>query len=873
MIHPLSFIASIFLLVDFCSEQFLEGGYNMRKAIAAVILFLIIFTLAGFGAVLAEKTDYSGEWVCVSIDMGDGVKMTEYEGSSVADLMKIQLNQDGSLLVTSFGDAIPGTWQAGEQGITANIDGQVVEFEFRDGQLVNDSNGVISYLEKSVVKSKSGGLLSLIKGSKYVGNWVASAMDEGDGVLKYEIDGFKISDLIALQINRDGTLVMTSMGFRTDGVWHEIEGGINITLDDMQTDVQFLDNQLIANADGATVYFKRIEQTNQASAGSTPPPAKVSVFAGIWKAVRYETMGYTFDIDMLFPEGCTITLREDGTGEAFITSTYTEKITWTDKDGSLTLGGSFVFSSPAWNAEKEELTVFYGSSTVSVIFQKRDDEAAVTTAEPNMFPTYAPTVEVTPAPTAEPVATAEVPVTVTGDTLLCETKLFTVSFPKEGWVNNENWWYDREDYSAVKYELNDSSGAFIASISLTASSEGVDTYRDKMKYLMDYAMEAGKEKLDEIEIGGIAFSGTGYERWGWEYTEYTARVPESRITLAITVEQPEKIGDSLQSILDSISYKLPVLTPPNVDPPLPEDGIPYEPKPSSVSVGTLELTATWIKPDQPIVLDSIFNNQIALEGNRLYVLAGKMLYAYTVGDDALIPDQLFENGVMKLADDFEYLTLAKDGILYVSEGIFNILAIKDGAVIQDNNISGNLVMHPGGEWGISYWANAEPKLIHAKDGVLTEEQWILSNLSDAQNRKGRFSSISCIAISNTRIYVAGSDAEKGEAQRVAVYDLDGKELFTFGAEDWTKDDAFGSVTGIVETSEGILVLDGNYRAFKLFSRQGEFIGTVDGDSLLGTDYPWLSSMIPVDDGVLVAAAQSREDESCDELLIYMIKGF
>lgn len=203
----------------------------------------------------------------------------------------------------------------------------------------------------------------------------------------------------------------------------------------------------------------------------------------------------------------------------------------------------------------------------------------------------------------------------------------------------------------------------------------------------------------------------------------------------------------------------------------------------------------------------------------------------------------------------------------------NILSIKDGAVIEDNSVSGYLVMHPGGEWGISFWVNAEPMLVRASGGVLTAEPWVLSNLSDAAKRQGRFSAISCVSITDTRIYVAGTDAEKGDAQRVAVYDLDGKELFTFGAEDWSADDAYSSVTGVVETPSGILVQDGYYHAFKLFSQQGEFLGEIEGDKLLGTDYPWLSSMIITDGGVLVAAAQSREDESGDELLLFKVSGF
>jgi len=842
----------------------------MRKMIAlTVCLFVIALAVPCFQTALAETSSFAGEWVCVALDDGDGVKKTEYEGINVSDLMKLQFNQDGTLQVSSLGESMPGTWKEDKNGISAVIDSEPVEFEFIEGQLVSNSNGTIIYLEKVETKPKSGGLLSLVKGNKYAGTWIASAVDEGDGVLKAEFDGVKVSELMSFVINRDGTLVMNSMGQESSGTWQEINGGINVNMDSVLFDMMLTDNQLVAKTDGVTIYFIRSDKTNGAQAQVTPPPAKKTAFAGIWKAVRYEMTGYTFDINMLFPDGCTITLLEDGTGEAFITNTYTEKLTWSELNGSLTLNGSYVFSSPVLNEEKEELTVFYGSSAVSVIFQKSEDVI------PN--PIVTPIAESTPMqtsePTVAPLATEKVPSTVDGETQLCETTLFTMLMPSNEWVLNEGWKSDTESYCVVKYELKDQSDTIIASVSLSASSEGVDTYRDKIKSLLEYAKVAGKDSLDEVSIGGIAFSGTEYENWGWKYIEYTARVPESRITLVITIEQPDNMGDSLQPILDSISFKLPVLTPPNVDPPLPEDGEPYQPEPTAVNAGDIKLTATWLKPDKSIIPDSIFNNQIALDGNRLYVLAGKALYAYTMDGSNLIPDQVFEGGVMKLSDEFEYLSIAKDSPLYVSEGIFNILAIKDGAILMDNSVSGNLVLHPGGEWGISFWANTDPMMIHASSGTLTEEPWVLTNLSDAEKRKGRFSSISCVSISDKYIYVSGNDAESGDVQRVSVFDLDGKELITFGAEDWTADDAFGSITGIVETSNGILVQDGNYRSFKMFTREGKLLWSVECDKLLGTNYPWLSSMIPTGDGVVIAAAQGRKDESCDELLIFMITGF
>ncbi len=838
----------------------------MKKAMIILSLLLLAAVFTCPGQAMAETSDVTGEWVCVAVDLGDGVKSTQFQGAPVSDLMKLKLGEDGTLVLTSQGGEISGSWSQSEGGISLNIEGQTVVFSLNDGQLVNTDNGVTMYLEKAAAPVSTGGLFSLIKGSKYTGKWAASAVDEGDGILKEQIDGVSVASRMSFQINRDGTLVMTSMGFDMNGVWQEISGGIVVTIEGEPVEMLLEDGQLVGKDNGTVIYFKRADAAIGAEPSQAPPA--VSGFAGVWEAIRYEVMGGSFDIKMVFPDGCSLTLREDGTGEAFITKDYTEQITWSESGGSLSLSGSYVFSSPAYDAAKGELSLFYGSSAMAVIFQKTGSEGTSSIIEPTAEPSPVPTTVPTPVPSEEPA-----PTQAAGSAAECVTNLFTALFAGGEWTENTGWRSDREDYSAVRYELKEASGTVAATIALTASSEGVRSYRDKIKQLEEYAGKAGKDALDETVIGGIRFFNVEYENWGWKYIEYAARVPDSRVTLTITVEQPEVIGSRLQAVLDSISFKLPVLNPPNIDPPMPEDGTPYQPVPGAASVGDKQISVKWLKPDQSIFLDSIFDNHISINGGRLYVLAGKTLYAYTIKDDTLVPDASFSGGRMVLDDEFDYLSAGQDGILYLSQGFFNILSVKDGTVIEDNDISGNLVMHPGGEWGLTFWANADPMLVRASGGALASEPWVLSGLSDAANRKGRFSSISCIAISDTQIYVAGTDATKGDAQRVAVLDLQGNELLSFGAEDWMADDAFGSVTGILETPNSILVQDGNYRVFKLFSRQGEFVGAAECDPLLGTDYPWLSSMIPYEGGALVAASQSREDESADELLIFVLSGF
>jgi len=190
----------------------------MRKALIGLCLLLLAAFCFGPGIAAAEKAAFTGEWVCVAIDLGDGVKTAEYQGAPVGELMKLKLDEGGSLVLTSQGGEIPGSWTESDGGITLDIEGQKVVFRFTEGQLVNTDNGVTMYLEKTASQS-AGGLFSLIKGNRYTGKWVASAVDEGDGVLKEQVNGVSVSSLMSFQINQDGTLVMTSMGLDTKGEW------------------------------------------------------------------------------------------------------------------------------------------------------------------------------------------------------------------------------------------------------------------------------------------------------------------------------------------------------------------------------------------------------------------------------------------------------------------------------------------------------------------------------------------------------------------------------------------------------------------------------------------------------------------------------
>ncbi len=836
----------------------------MKRKHLALFLSLMILAAALPPAAQAQSNDYTGHWVCVGVDLGDGVPTDVYMGTAVADLMQLRLEAGGEMTVISMGQEMPGTWAETAEGISALIEGQQVLFSFQNGQLVNNEQGVTIYLEKQAAAPKAGGLLSLMIGKSYVGKWVSTAVDQGDGQLVTDIGGMSIVGFITLQINADGSVLVNSMGAQEEGQWAEAEGGIRLSLADETLDLQMKDGRLTQTDEGVTLYFTR--DTAQAE---TPPPSP----AGQWEAVHYETAGYTLDIKTFFSDGLILTLNADGTGSAPLSPEFTETFHWAYDGGALSFSGAFVLSSPVWDIDKQELRINYGTDAVVVVFHKLliqslPDEPA---AEPTQIPaTPEPVATLSPA-TPEP--TAEV--TEAGSAGYAETTLFTASFEGEGWEENTGSRNDRKDYSTVTFALKDDSDSTLGSVTLTAGIDAVRGYRDKIKTLTERAEAQGKDSLDKTIIGGKDFLGTSYERWGWQYTEYTARSVDESATLSILIERPEMIGeDKLQAVLNSITYRLPEMSPPNVDPPLPEDGEPYAPQTADVTLGDLTLSARWIPLDKSLILDSIFDNSIALSDGRIYALTGKVLNAFTYQDGQFVADPVLENGVMKLSDKFDVLAAGKGDILYVSHGVFNTLALQNGSVTDDYPISGRLAMHPSGEWGLTHFANAEPARISVEpDGTLVKEPWVLSGLNDAAARKGRFSMISYIHITEDRIYVAGTDSLSDDAHRVAVFNLNGEELFTFGGKAFSDEDTLGSVTGILESKDNILVMDGNYRAFKLFSLQGDYLGKISCDPFLGTDYPWLASMAALEDGALVSASQARKDGSGNELLFFVITGY
>lgn len=286
-------------------------------------------------------------------------------------------------------------------------------------------------------------------------------------------------------------------------------------------------------------------------------------------------------------------------------------------------------------------------------------------------------------------------------------------------------------------------------------------------------------------------------------------------------------------------------------------------KDSSTMLGTIKLESTWIPFEQPAQVTNTFKSYAVKAGDRHYVILDSKLKEYEQKDGKLV----FVKDVTLPAD---YSRLSKDdnGVLYVHDFAKELLGFKNGEqIFQHPDCKDYLVVHHSGTWGVVH--NGLGKIAKATfaDGKI-EKQPIeaFEGLEDASD----------VFVGKDHLFVTGT-IKKGDEKfnLVGVYDFDLKKKFIFGStEKGFHPDTIGSITGMIETPNGFMALDSNFRKFILWNKDGECIGEVSASKLFGTEYPWITNMdVQADGSILFGMTQKLEDDKTIEYLLFQVKGF
>ena len=395
------------------------------------------------------------------------------------------------------------------------------------------------------------------------------------------------------------------------------------------------------------------------------------------------------------------------------------------------------------------------------------------------------------------------------DGTLLETEFWSVTYP-------EDWVYSEEDDMGI-------SEGYYAYVTLHIPQED-DPESDTLSVRIDATLEGPASYRDTV------------------YVQAEGAVDDPR----------------LGQLLNTLQFNLTDTG--NIDPPWPWNGEPIlMDGPLSCTVGSYNVTVQQLPIDESIVVRNIFDTGVSMAGDKVYTLTDGVLRRHAFDGSALA----FEDEIALDSEEYSTMSVAQNGTLYLSEFMESFVAVRDGATLFSHDGPDYVIMHPSGDWGISYFTGSEVEKIILNGTEMQTEPWAFPEVD----------MISSISISEDHIFVAGGAVENNE-HTIFVYDLSGVLQTKLGGTEFGEDDSLGSVTAVVETANGYMALDGNMRTVLFWAPDGTFIGSAEDSDLFGTSYPWMSSASVMADGsILIGMTEERPDESADEFIVYRLTGF
>ena len=428
---------------------------------------------------------------------------------------------------------------------------------------------------------------------------------------------------------------------------------------------------------------------------------------------------------------------------------------------------------------------------------------------------------------------------------------------------SDDWTFVEDDdlsansgvFSSASFHIPQDEDTDLIKVEVSGEHEKPDEYRDFLRTLGDMQDIIENGSVEPVQMGGVDCYLKEGESWGDHYKTWMGRIEQSGVSVSVTVWSEEE-DPRVDTLLDSLSFVQEDTG--NVEPPWPWNGEPFRTEDHSHMVGTLELNAHQLPIDESMVVDDIFNTGVAANGEVGYIMTdGKLRQCTVSADDIKLGAEI------PLDEEYDNMTLAKDGTVYMADFMKPLIVLKDGKKVASYEGPDDVTMHPSGEWGISFFSSKEVQKITLSDGAIKTENWSLDNVK----------TIRSVSISEEYIMVSAI-TEDTETNAILIYDKDGKLQMTLGGKEFGEPDSLGSVTSTVQTENGFMALDGNMRAVLFWKPDGSFIGKAEDSDLFGTTYPWMNSATLEDDGsILIGMTEEREDGSADEFIAFRLTGF
>ncbi|MCI7805294.1 MAG: hypothetical protein MR503_09520 [Oscillospiraceae bacterium] len=420
---------------------------------------------------------------------------------------------------------------------------------------------------------------------------------------------------------------------------------------------------------------------------------------------------------------------------------------------------------------------------------------------------------------------------------------------------DEEYASEDSEYSDNIFKALNSNDEVERSVEIEICTEDTMAYRrDIIGYDIDLK-EYAEGKIDTVTLGGMDFAKIEHEYFGETIVTYMARYEASQMSVTIKITG-DADSEDIQSVLNTIEFTLPEGT--ETDAPYPWDGEPLITETGTADIGSYNLTAKQIIASESILPNDIFDNRVAVVGDTMYALSDYHLYILKVnGTEAQLQE------TVELEQDYSHMSADENGNVYISGFMGPLLVYRDGKQTDAPDGKDQFVISRDGSFGIEYFTSPDEvsKVTINEDGTVSRETLPIGT--------DIISMVSDVFITKDYILISGSAADES-GHKLFVFDHSGKHLKTLADEEG---ESLGSITGAVQTDNGILAVDGNMRTVILWDNEGKCLGEADDGELFGTDYPWISGLCQTKDGkIYVSMVEERADNSWDEMIMFQLDG-
>ena len=278
--------------------------------------------------------------------------------------------------------------------------------------------------------------------------------------------------------------------------------------------------------------------------------------------------------------------------------------------------------------------------------------------------------------------------------------LFKVYFP-DSWKYDEENMQKEDGYAHVTFFDGETREDSQCEVRISAESEGSYSFRENLDSWGIELKDFADGKIETLPIGNAEYTVISKSDSGSCFYQYRHEPSGISYTIHTDAGQDDAhVNELLEGIwleLKDEGLK---------DAPWPWEGEPFQPVLTQQMAGSYTIVPEYIPFEEPQGIFEIMDHKFYKQGNQIFHLLENQLKTYEYSSEGMK-----YVSAMELEDEYEYISAAPDGMLYLSQGIFEVIGVKDGQKALETTVTGDLAMHPSGEWGISFWVNSDTQKI------------------------------------------------------------------------------------------------------------------------------------------------------------------